>query len=179
MTGRRAIGAFATLTALAALAVAGCASKSLTPTVDAAADHPVAVTDAAGCMCQADTQTLTISWDCYCQLYSCNGIETITNCAGTPGVWTRGCGFDEYTVDTAGGPEIWVYDQTGKLVGAQMATDDSVFACPDNHGLQRFLMRAGQFRPETCNGVATCNCADTDASVHAICVTGDGGFVSL
>ncbi len=177
MIGRRAgsIGTFATLIAVAALAVAGCGSKSLTPT-DGGKDHQVA--DAAGCMCQADSQTLTISWDCYCQLNNCNGVETISNCAETLGVWTHGCGFDEYTQDTVGGTEIWVYDQTGKLVGAQLATDDSVFACPDNQGLQRFLLRAGQFRPDTCESVTTCNCADTDASVSAICVV-DGGFRSL
>nr|UXE44248.1 hypothetical protein Hi04_10k_c1556_00004 [uncultured bacterium] len=156
--------------------LAGCGSQSLTPH-DAGSDHPV-TTVATGCMCQADSQTLTVSWDCFCLQHACNEIETVTNCSNTLGIWTHGCGFDEYTVDTAGGPEIWVYDQTGKLVGEQLATDDSVFVCPDNQGIQRFLLRAGQFRPETCNGVTTCNCAHTDASAQAICEI-DGGFVPL
>ena len=156
--------------------LAGCGSKSLTAADAGGADHPVS---ASSCMCQADSQTLTISWDCFCQLYSCNEIETISNCANTIGVWTRGCGFDEYTVNTAGGPEIWVYDHTGKMVGAQLATDDSVFVCPDNQGTQRFMLRAGQFRPDTCNGVFSCNCAHTDASAQASCSNGDGGFVPL
>ena len=171
-SGSRSAGALATLSALALLVVAGCGSKSLTP-ADAAIDHHVGGDAVAGCMCQADTQTLTISWDCYCQLNNCNGVETISSCADTPGVWSRGCGFDQYTADTPGGPEIWAYDQTGKLVGAQIATDDSVFVCPDNQALQRFVLRAGQFRPASCASVTTCNCADTDASASAICVTGD------
>ncbi len=161
------------------MVVAGCGSKSLTPGDGGNPGDDGHVADAAGCICQADTQTLTISWDCYCQLYQCNGVETVSNCASTLGVWTHGCGFDEYTQETVGGTEIWVYDQTGKLVGAQIGTDTSVFACPDNQGLQRFLLRAGQFRPDTCNSVVTCNCADVDASAYASCVTGDGGFISL
>ena len=172
----RWFGAVATAAALVWLTAAGCGSKSLAPTADGAVDHPLG--DAAGCMCQADTQTLTISWDCFCQKYDCNQIEEISNCSQTIGVWTRGCGFDEYTVDTAGGPETWVYDQTGKLVGAQVASDTSPYACPGNLGIQRFQLRAGQFRPDTCNSRITCNCADVDASASAICVV-DGGFVSL
>jgi hypothetical protein len=157
------------------IALAGCGSQSLTPN-DGGGDHPV--TTATGCMCQADSQTLTVSWDCFCQQHSC-GIEQIAPCSSTPGIWTRGCGFDEYAVDTPGGPEIWVYDKNGKMVGAQLATDDSVFVCPDNQSIQRFLLRAGQFRPDTCNGVTTCNCADTDASPRASCSNGDGGIVPL
>jgi hypothetical protein len=159
----------------ALLLVAGCGGKSLLPPPDAGSDHPAT---SIGCLCTADSQTLTLSWACYCQTHACNQVEEISNCSQTTGVWTRGCGFDEYTVDTPGGPEIWVYDQTGKLVGAQLTTDDSVFVCPDNHGIQRFVMRAGQFRPDSCNGVITCNCADTDASPRAICIV-DGGFQSL
>jgi len=157
--------------------LAGCGSSSLTPTPhDAGSDHPATTT--TGCMCQADSQTLTMSWECFCQQHACNGIEEVASCSTTLGVWTHGCGFDEYAVDTVGGPEIFVYDQTGKLVGAQLGTDDGVFVCPDNQGIQRFLVRAGQFRPETCDSVTTCNCADTDASPRASCVV-DGGFVPL
>jgi hypothetical protein len=129
-------------------------------------------------MCQQDSQTLTISRDCYCQAHDCNQIETISDCSQTSGVWTHGCGFDQYTVDIGGGPETWVHDQTGKLVGAQLGSDDSVFVCPDNQGIQRFQLGAGQFRPDTCNNTITWDCADTDASTSAICVR-DGGFVQL
>jgi hypothetical protein len=166
------------LATLALVLVAGCGSQSLSPHPDGGtgADHPVA----AGCMCAADSQTLTMSWECYCQTHTCTGTEEIDNCSQTPGVWTRGCGFDEYTVDTPGGPEIWVYEsQTGQLVGAQLTTDDSVFVCPDSQGIQRFVLHAGQFRPDTCDSRITCNCADTDASPRASCSNGDGGIVPL
>ncbi len=156
--------------------VVGCGGKSLNAG-DAGFDRQV--TTATGCMCQADSQMLTVSWDCYCQQHPC-GIEQISPCSATPGVWTRGCGFDEYTEDTPGGPEIWVYDnKTGKLVGAQLATDDSVFVCPDNQAIQRFLIRAGQFRPDACDSVVSCNCADVDASPRASCANGDGGLNPL
>ena len=166
----RSIDLFVTL--LLAL-LAGCGGKSLAPG-DAGADQPAA----AGCMCQADSQTLTVSWDCFCQEHPC-GIEQIAPCSATPGVWTSGCGFDQYAEDTPGGPEIWVYDHTGKLVGAQLATDDSVFVCPENQAIQRFLLRAGQFRPGGCASVTTCNCADVDGSAQASCAGRDGGLNPL
>jgi hypothetical protein len=160
----RSIGSFgtSTLMALAALVAAGCGSKSLSPDgggnpgKDGGADHSAV----SACQCTADTQALTVDWDCYCALHDCTQTAQQFVCQSGLGTWSNGCGLSEYTVDTAGGPEIWVFDQTGKQVGAQLATDDSVFACPNNLGLQRFILRAGQFRPDTCDGVTSCSCAD-------------------
>ena len=160
----RSNGLFSTLIALSLLAGAGCGSKSLDPDggrpgKDASGEQAV-----SACQCTADTEALTVDWACYCALHDCTQTQQQYGCSGGLGTWTRGCGFDEYTVDTAGGPEIWAFDETtGTLVGAQLATDDSVFACPNNLGLQRFELRAGQFRPDTCNGVTSCDCADAGA----------------
>jgi hypothetical protein len=150
-----------TVATLATLALAGCASKSLGPDGgppgnDAGADHSAV----SQCQCTADTQALTVDWDCYCALHDCTTSEQQFGCQTGIGTWTHGCGFDEFTIDTAGGPEIWVFDQTGKQVGAQAASDTSPYVCPTNSGLQRFLLRAGQFRPDTCDGVTSCGCAD-------------------
>lgn len=169
MTDRRprsrgALATSATWATLTFLTVAGCASKSLSPDSgmpgdDGPADHPTAST----CQCSADTQTLTVDWDCYCALHNCTLTEAAFGCDPGLGTWTRGCGFDQYTADTPGGPEIWAFDQTGKQVGAQVASDTSPYACPSNMGLQRFQLRAGQFRPDTCQSTTSCTCANLDA----------------
>ena len=162
---RPTIARTSALAALALLTVAGCGGKSSSPDggkpgTDAAAEHSL---PPGGCQCTTDTQTLTIAWDCYCALHDCKNTEPQYGCETGVGTWTRGCAFDEYTADTPGGPEIFSFDSTGQLVGAQLATDTSVFACPDNSALQRFLLRSGQFRPDTCNGVNSCTCANLDA----------------
>jgi hypothetical protein len=159
----RAKGALATWVALTSLIVAGCASKSSRPDGglpdDGAAEHPTV----SQCQCTADTATLTVDWACYCALHDCTLTEQQFGCETGVGTWTRGCGFDEYTVDTAGGPEIWVFDETGKQVGAQVASDTSPYVCPTNAGLQRFQLGAGQFRPDTCQSTTSCTCANLDA----------------
>jgi len=156
---------------LSLMLLAGCGSSSLTPQ-DGGTDHPVTTT--TGCMCQADSQTLTVSWDCFCQQYGCTGSQAMARCSGNSGTWTYGCGFYQLAADTVGGPEIWTYDQTGKLVGEQLATDDSVFVCPDNQGIQRFQLRAGQFRPQSCDIIIGCSCENTDASPGLSCVLDAG-----
>jgi hypothetical protein len=146
--------------------IASCSSKPLNsvdggnPGKDGGADQ----FSVAACQCSVDTEALTVDWACYCALYgNCGETEDQLGCQTGLGTWTRGCAIDEYTVDTAGGPEIWAFDQTGKLVGAQLATDDSVFVCPNNQALQRFELRAGQFRPDSCAGVTSCDCGDAGA----------------
>ena len=155
------MGALASRVTLALLVVAGCSSKSSSPDggkpgTDGAPDHSAV----SACQCTADTQALTLDWDCFCALHDCTATEQPLGCQTSIGTWTQGCNLDEYSVDTAGGPEIWVFDQTGKLVGVQVASDTSPYVCPTNSGLQRFLLRAGQFRPDTCNSVTSCSCAD-------------------
>jgi hypothetical protein len=158
----RLIGTLGTLMLpLTALALAGCGSKSLSPDGgkpgnDGGADHSAV----SACQCTADTQNLTVDWDCYCAAHDCTQTEQQFGCRTGLGTWSRGCTFDEYMIDTAGGPEIWVFDQTGKQVGAQIASDTSPYVCPTNSGLQRFQLRAGQFRPDTCDSVTSCGCAD-------------------
>jgi hypothetical protein len=149
----RSTGALPTFIVLTLLVVAGCSSKSSSP--DGGVDHPV-----SACQCSADTQTLTLDWDCYCAMHDCTATAQQLGCQTSTGTWTHGCNLDEYSVDTAGGPEMWVFDQTGKLVGVQIASDTSPYVCPTNSGLQRFQLRAGQLRPDTCNGVTSCSCAD-------------------
>ncbi len=176
------------LVTVALAAVAGCGSKSLAPTSIDGATGTVAeggaatAGDGGSCMCEYADTTLKVTWDCFCRAYACNQVETIYNCADTPGVWTRGCGYDEYTAPGAWGPQIWAYDQSGKLVGVQLSADEDPvpFSCPDNPTtLGRYLLKAGELRPGGCPNVVTCNCADTDAGAAASCSDGDGGLNPL
>jgi hypothetical protein len=143
------------LLSLAALVgAAGCSSESL-QSKDAGRDRGLDA-DPAACGCAVVGYTLTMSWDCYCQQYNCS-TTTIPSCWGS-GQWTKGCGLSEFSIETIGGPERWVFDSSGALVGAQQGTDAGSFSCPTDPSLQGYSVRAGQF-PDTCDSAVTCQCS--------------------
>ena len=157
--------------ALGFLALAGCSSESL-KSGDGGLDH-AAGGDPAACGCQLAADALTISWACYCQQYDCaNQPERSCGSSGY-GQWTRGCGLDEYSFMTVGGPERHVYDQSGQLVGAQTSSDTTPFSCPTDSNLVSSSLRAGQFA-DTCDGAVTCVC-DGDAGS---CGTPEAGVIN-
>jgi hypothetical protein len=159
-------------------ATPGCASDSLKATrdggppgtttgTDGAPDRPPA--DAATCGCQVSGYTLTISWDCYCKQYNCTGAPQQT--CPVMGQWARGCNYQKFSVSTVGGPESWVYDGTGQMVGAQLGTDDGIFTCPTDPSLQGFRLQAG-YQLDDCPGAVTTQysvdagtCQPTDAGL--------------
>jgi hypothetical protein len=119
--------------------------------------------DAADCQCHlgADggAQVLTISWDCFCATYGCAPANSCADVSGFAVQRTAypSCKLTAYSIDPAGGPEIWVYDASGAEVGAQLSSDDSTFYCPSDHTLSAFRLRAGTFPDSTCQG-STCGC---------------------
>jgi hypothetical protein len=116
---------------------------------------------ACGCTISGDggAQILTVSWDCFCATYGC---APANSCADISGFGVERttyptCGLTTYSIDPAGGPEMWVYDAAGAEVGAQLSSDDSFFYCPSDHTLSAFRLRAGQFPDSTCQG-QRCEC---------------------
>src|SRR5450432_226462 len=104
--------------------------------------------DAATCQCHLEgdggAQALTISWDCFCATQTCAPANSCGDVGGFNVQRTAypSCGLTTYSVDPAGGTEIWVYDSSGAEVGAQLTSDDSVFYCPSDHSLSAYLLRA-------------------------------------
>lgn len=145
------IGLFLTL---GLVGVGGCSSESLRAGSDGGVDHLVAA-DPAACGCQLDGATLTISWSCFCAQHDC-APQYNTPCTGNAQL-TTGCGLRQITVQTIGGPEQWVYDESGDLVGEQLGTDDSEFVCPTDPSMIGFVLRAGQFA-DTCDSAITTGC---------------------
>src|SRR6185312_9927826 len=125
------------------------------------------------CDSQLAADALTISWACYCQQYDCASQPERSCGSSGYGQWTRGCGLDEYSFMTVGGPERHVYDQSGQLVGAQTSSDTTPFSCPTDSNLVSSSLRAGQFA-DTCDGAVTCVC-DGDAGS---CGTPEAGVIN-
>jgi hypothetical protein len=114
------------------------------------------ISDPAACGCVVSNYTLTMSWDCFCRQFNCS--PGMPSCGyGPRGQITTGCGLSELSVETIGGPERWVYDATGTLVGEQLGTDDGQFACPTAPELIGYSVRAGQF-PDSCDSAVSCQC---------------------
>jgi hypothetical protein len=130
--------------------------------------------DPAACGCVLDGYTLTMSWACFCKQFDCTHPVTPVSCGyGLREQLTTGCGLSEVSLQTVGGPERWVYDATGTLVGEQLGTDDGEFLCPTDPSMIGFSVRGGQF-PDGCLSAVTCQCnADggtcdpTDAGLSA------------
>ena len=108
---------------------------------------------------------MTISWSCFCAKYDCSSQPKV-QCSGSDQI-TSGCGLQEFTVDTLGGPESWVYDSSGSLVGEQLGTDDSEFVCPTDPGMIGFVLRAGQFA-DTCDSAITTGCTVDAGSINPL-----------
>ncbi|HXU61236.1 MAG TPA: hypothetical protein VN962_06000 [Polyangia bacterium] len=154
---RRGAAGLVALVSLAA--VAGCGGSSSSSPDGGARTDARADTGSLSCTCQSDTQALTIPFDCYCARYRCDEAQPAFACTGGQS-WTVGCGLTAQTIQTAGGDEIRVWDQSGKLVGVQSGSDTSPFVCPTNQGIQRFLLRAGTL-PDSCATAIDCCDAGT------------------
>jgi hypothetical protein len=152
---------FGLLVTLLFAGLAGCHSDSLVPPLPASTDGAVdrTVFDAAACGCEVVDGKLTISWDCYVATYG-GQQALVPYCNGTAGEWTIGCGLEVYAISTVGGPEAWVYDQNGSLVGILLGTDDGYFSCPSDPSLQGFALQAG-VAPNGCEAAYTCPCVDS------------------
>ena len=155
------IGLFLTL---GLLGVAGCSSESLRAGNDGGVDQAI-VGDPAACGCQLDGYTLTISWSCFCAKHDCAPQYNVP-CTGSAQL-TTGCGLRQITVQTIGGPERWVYDQSGTLVGEQLGTDDSEFLCPTDPSMIGFVLRAGQF-PDSCDSALTTACTADAGTINPL-----------
>ena len=103
---------------------------------------------------------------CYCKQYDCTQSPFTLDCSDVSlGI---GCGIVEVSLDTIGGLEKWAYNDEWTLIGAQLATEEGVFTCPTDPGLQGSVLRAGTFPLEdggglpfeSCASVTDCPCVD-------------------
>jgi hypothetical protein len=159
------------LASLAWVGVSGCSDKSLvagngdskTPPPDGSAIvMGIGAADPSACGCQVDGYTLTISWDCFCAQHDCTQPAATISCTGIGGVWSYGCGFQEYSVSMYNA--LSVYTDAGQLIGVQLATDDGLFTCPGDPSLQGYVLRAGKFPLDTCEAQTACPCLDGGVS---------------
>lgn len=153
-----------------AVVLAGCGGRALEPGPDGGSDGPA---DAAACGCglEADaglSPTLTMSWDCYCATFGCERGPGSAVCAA--GHFFSACGLEFFTIETAGGPETWVFDASGALVGAELGSDSSEYSCPSDPSVRSYRLRAGRFPDPSC-AMVECPCADGGAA----CGLADGG----
>lgn len=147
------------LGALGLAGLLGCGGSSSPPVDGGGVKDGGRDTGAISCTCQADTQALTIPFDCYCSMHRCDEAQPGFACMANQ-TWTVGCGLVAQTIQTAGGDEIRVWDTSGKLVGVQNGSDTSPFVCPTDQGIQRFLLRAGTL-PDSCATASDCCDAGT------------------
>ena len=135
------IGLFVTL-GLGLAVSPGCASDALRPPNDGSPPTTVnddggapdrVVHDPAACECQKVGYGLTMSWACFCNRFGCTA-QQLSGCSRNA-QWTRGCGLTEFSIETIGGPESWVYDANGTLVGERIGSDVGEFSCPSDPSL--------------------------------------------
>jgi hypothetical protein len=151
---------------LVALAFSAC-GRTPGPGPDGGSDGPVA----CGCQLEGDAgavQTLTMSWDCYCGTFACPSASSFAVCS--PGHFFTACGLEVFTTDTPGGPERWVFDASGAMVGVELASDSSDYTCPSDPRVRSLRLRAGHFPDPSCPMVE-CPCVDGGAA----CGPEDGG----
>jgi hypothetical protein len=130
------------------------------PVVDAMPDLPP---DAAACGCRVDdTDTLLLSWECYCQLpfVGCDlPLAVPDDCAQRTRTDYEACGFTVITQSTGASAGLpTVYDPDGKLVGRASHSETSVYECPSAPTVWGSNIRAGQFPGPVCVGVSCGGC---------------------
>jgi hypothetical protein len=130
------------------------------PAIEASPDLPP---DAAACECRVDdTDTLLLSWACYCQLpfVGCDvPLAVAADCEQRSRIDYADCGLTVIT--TSGGPSAGlptVYDATGKLVGRLSHSETSVYQCPSEPNVWGSNIRAGRFPSTSCQGVSCGGC---------------------
>jgi hypothetical protein len=117
---------------------------------------------AISCDCHLEqdaTETLVVPWDCYCAYrYDC--ARTLSDPGSEISGGTRvdypACSLTTLTIQTPGGPWIWVFDGTGNLVGHQHTSDTAppALTCPSDPTLASTRIRAGRFPDPTCEPAA-------------------------
>jgi hypothetical protein len=189
LSAMTALRALPSVVLLVAIAAGGCGSENQNRspigqggsggggTIDAGRDAPGdmrqdATGDAADCGCvfEGDAFTLRVSWECFCAKWGC----AATKPACSQGLEKRkgyaSCGLVTDTLDHIGGPSISVWDSSGALVGKQIASDTTTYACPSDPSVMGNRVRAGRFPEASCEAVA-CTCVDGGSS----CPVPDGG----
>lgn len=150
-----------------------CATAGCTGALDGndGGSRPV---DAPACSCHIEGGVLMMTLGCLCEAGYCE--PSAPPCSGPQGAAPRtsypACGLTTVTQQTIGGPNAWVYDWAGKLVGKEMSGDSSWFVCPSDPNIKATHVRAGRFPEPTCagtpcacaDGVTTCDVPDAGAS---------------
>jgi hypothetical protein len=176
----------------------GCASKSLNAPVPADGSPPssdardsgdaVAAVDmraidfgrdAAQCACAMLNSALTMSWECYCATYgdcsqTLSQIQTHPACDGRRRTDFQSCGLDPgfSVLDFNNiGTTSYVYDSSGRLVGAYSVSDNLPYACPSDPSITSQSIRVGTFPDPSCLGRACDSCAEGSFP----CPLADGG----
>ena len=111
--------------------------------------------------CRVEEGVLTMSWSSFCEQGYC--AYTAPRCTGPAGGAERisypACGLTTVTQYTIGGPDVWVYDAAGTLVGKQMSSDSTYYVCPSDSDIKATRVRAGRFPEPSCVGMP-CACDD-------------------
>jgi hypothetical protein len=133
---------------LAMLGASGCSSSA----------HAPADGGACGCSIDPTTHIMHMSLDCYCAAYGCENAAPAV-CAGSTSAqsWTVACDLNVFSSQTFGGPFYWVTDPSGTLVGIQVGSDTTPYACPSDPTLTSLAVRAGRFPDASC-AVRDCSC---------------------
>jgi hypothetical protein len=149
-------------------AAGGGGSGGTSAGFDAARD---ATGDAAACGCTLDSNgVLTVSWACYCGQAGC--FATKPTCGTTNVKVYAGCDLVVTSLDTAGGPWLWVFDSPGQLVGRQETADVGYYECPSDPSLRGSRIRAGVLPDATCEEAVACSCVDGGGTA---CAMSDAG----
>ena len=151
---------------------------------DAGGDRPSTATDIADCNCRLEGQgagaTLTMSWDCFCERFGCEG-RLQNDCRDhQQRIDYPVCGLTVIQAVPAGGPIGSVYDSGGHMVGGFRASDTSPYVCPSDPTIEALTVRAGTFPAATCAEKDCGMCSNLDPSCvgHDAGITRDGGGTS-
>jgi hypothetical protein len=128
--------------------------------VEAAPDLPP---DAAACGCHVDdSDTLLLSWACYCQLpfVGCDvPLAVAADCPSRMRTDYADCGLTVVTENSGASAGLpTVYDDSGTLVGRASRLETGVYQCPSDPGVWGSTISAGVFPGSACQGVSCGGC---------------------
>ena len=108
------------------------------------------------CDCAVNGNSLTVSWECFCAKYGCEGQPAAT-CPGPYDTTSLACGLRVETRYPGGVTRV--FDATGVQVGGAITPDIGPTVCPDDASLTGGAVSAGVFPDAGC-AVTTCDCID-------------------